>query len=291
MTDKKKAFISIFARAFLTAATGPVTKIGITQIPPLTFAFIRFFLASFWILPILVKRKDVLKDTLRLTPISILATANIILFVLGVKLTTATISQFLYAGIPVLTPFFLYLLYKKRVEKQKIVGIIVGFIGVAIVVFLPIIEKGEQFAGNMMGNLLILGGVVFSSLYEIFSKKAQEEYSPFEVTTAFIFVSTIVLFPFFIWDLTLMGGWWDNINLAGITALGYVVIFTTIIGYLLHQYAIKHGGVIFASMFYYLFPIFGYVTSFILLGERLTLGLIIGATLALLGIFLVTSKS
>lgn len=289
MSDRTKTFLSIFSRAFLTGATGPVTKIGISEIPPLSFAFIRFLLGSFLLLPFfLTKRKNAIKIILGLTPVSLLATGNIILFVLGVKLTTATIAQVLYAGIPILATFFLYFFWNEKVSRQRLLGILVGFIGVTVIVLLPILEKGAQFSGNILGNLLIMTGVVLSSLYEIFCKKLQKTYSPYLITNGFVFVSTVALLPLFVLDLIFTGGWWSNVTAKGVASIVYITIFTTIIGYLLHQYALKHGGVVFASMFYYLFPIFAYITSFILLGEKLTLGLIIGGALALLGIFLTT---
>lgn len=291
MSDKVKAFLLIFGRAFLTGATSPVTKIGIAEIPPLSFAFVRFFLASFLLLPFFIKkRKSLLREIKPLAPVSLLATGNIVLFVLGIKLTTATISAILYAGIPIVTVFFLYYFWGEKFDRQKLLGVLIGFVGVLIIVFLPILEKGQQFSGNMLGNLLILGGVVLSSLYEIFSKKLQKIYSPFMITSSFIFVTAIAILPLFIFDLIISGMWWRDVTAAGLASIAYIIIFTTILGYALHQYAIRHGGVIFASMFYYLLPVFGYITSFILLGERLTVGIVIGGVLALLGIFLVTQK-
>ena len=70
----------------------------------------------------------------------------------------------------------------------------------------------------------------------------------------------------------------------------YITIVATIITYILNQYAIKHGGSIFASMAYYLLPVFSFFSAFLLLGERLTQGILIGGILALLGVFFVTKK-
>ena len=64
-----------------------------------------------------------------------------------------------------------------------------------------------------------------------------------------------------------------------------IQIITPVLVYLLNQYAIKHGGSVLASMQFYLFPVFAYLSAFLLLGEQLTLGLVVGGTLALLGVY------
>lgn len=290
MTDRQKAFLSIFTGAFIGGATAAVTKIGLTQIPPLSFAFLRFFLALLLLAPFYITKKDIIKDIKLLAPISLLATVNIMLFVVGLKTTTATIGQLLYAGSPIVIGFILHFLYKERLKIKQAVGILTGFIGVGVVVLLPVIEKGKAFSGDLKGNLLIIGGVILYSLYILFSKKVQEIHSPMRITFVFIFITTIVLSPFFIVDLFNGTGWIEKINLTGFLSIFYISICATIFTYLLNQYAIKHGGSVFASMNLYLVPIFAYLAANFFLGEQLTIGIVTGGVLALLGVFLVTTK-
>jgi len=291
MSDRQKAFLSIFLGTILGGATATVTKIGIIEFPPLSFAFIRFLLASILILPFFLKlKKHRLKDFSSLIPVSLFASVNIILFILGIKTTTATIGQLLYAGTPLLTGLIVYIFMKERLNSRKILGIIVGFIGVGLVIFLPIIEKGKMFSGDLTGNILIGTAVIFWSFYMAFSKKAQQKYSPLAVTSIFIFTTTVSLLPLFIYDQTVHFGWWNALTIKGVVSILYVIIVATIITNMLNQYAIKHGGSVFASMAFYLLPVFSFLSAFALLGERLTMGILIGGTLALLGVFFVTKK-
>ena len=291
MNYLQKSFLSIFLGTLLGGATATITKIGIMEFPPLSFAFIRFFIASILILPFFLKlKKHKLKEFKDLVPVSLFASINIILFIIGIKTTTATIGQLLYAGVPLLTGLIAYWFLDENFNLKKIVGIIIGFIGVGLVVFLPVIEKGQVFAGDLKGNLLIAVAVIFFSTYMVFSKNAQKRYSPFVVTAIFIFVTTILLFPFFVYDQSIHTGWWHALTIKGVIAMLYITIVATIITYILNQYAIKHGGSIFASMAYYLLPVFSFFSAFLLLGERLTQGILIGGILALLGVFFVTKK-
>ena len=68
MNDKQKAFTAVLLIILIGAGTPPITKIGLFEIPPLSFAFIRFVLASFLILPFfLIKKRSFRKDFKRLT--------------------------------------------------------------------------------------------------------------------------------------------------------------------------------------------------------------------------------
>lgn len=291
MSNRQKAFLAIFLGTILGGASTPFQKIGLREFPPLSFAFIRFLMATIIILPFFLKiKKHKLKEFKDLIPVSLFATTNIILFILGIKATTATIGQLLYAGTPLLTGLMVYFFMKENLSFRKILGIIIGFIGVGLVVLLPVIERGQVFAGNLSGNLIIGAAVIFWSCYMVFSKKAQIKYSPIDVTSIFIFITTIVLFPLFIYDQTVNFGWWHNLTISGIITILYVTVVTTIFTYFLNQYAIKHGGAVFASMSFYLLPISSFVLAFFLLGERLTSGLLIGGALALIGVFFVTRK-
>lgn len=289
MSDKQKAIIFILLISILGGATQAITKIGLVDFPPLSFAYVRFLIAGIVISPFLLK-KNFLASLWQLTPFSLLATINIAFFILGIKTTTATIGTILYAGVPLLTALFLFLLFRERLSARKELGIALGFFGVAIVALLPIIEKGSRFSGDLLGNMLIGVGVISWSLYMVYSKKKLQAFSPFIITAAFIWVTCIALFPLFVFELIIYPSWWQGLTFSGVLSMGYISIISTIIVYLLNQYSIKHGGSILASMGYYLVPIFAYISAFILLGEGLTLGLLVGGSLALLGVYITTKN-
>lgn len=291
MSNKQKAFATILLITLIGAGTPPIIKIGLFEIPPLSFAFVRFALASLFILPFfLSKKKNFKEDFFKLILVSLLATGNIIFFVLGIKLTTANISQLIYAGVPITIAFILYGGFGQKLSPKNFFGIVLGFVATAIILFLPIIERGGEFAGDLQGNMLLLVAVLLYSFYVVLTKRMQNSYSPFEISSVFIFVTTIALLPLSFYELTVYGQWWKNIAGSGLLSMAYVVFLTTIASYILNQYAIKHGGVIFYSMVFYLTPVFGFLAAYLLLGEQLTTGLILGCILILVGIFFSTSR-
>ncbi len=289
MNDKQKAIFFILLTVVLGGITPTIIKIGLKSFPPLSFAFVRFLIAGVIISPFLLKT-NFFKSLKQLVPFSLLGTINIAFFILGIKTTTATIGQLLYAAVPLLSAIFLFILFRDRLTRKKELGITVGFIGVALITLLPVIERGVKFSGDLFGNLLIGIGVISWSLYMVYSQKKLQSFSPFIVNSVFIWVTCFALFPLFLKDLISYPNWWQNLTLSGFLSLFYISIVSTVIVFLLNQYAIKHGGSILASMQFYLLPILTYLSAFLLLGEGLTVGLAIGGTLALLGVYVTTKK-
>lgn len=289
MSGKQKALIFILLAVILGGATPTITKIGLVNFPPLSFAFVRFLIAGVIVFPF-VSKTNFLKNLKQLIPFSLLGTINIAFFILGIKTTTATIGQLLYAVVPLLTAVFLFVLFREKLTRRKELGIAVGFIGVVLVTLLPVIEKGARFSGDLLGNILIGIGAISWSLYVVYSKKKLESFSPLIVTFAFIWVTCFALFPLFLTDLISYPNWWQNLALSNILSLVYVSIISTVMVFLLNQYAIKHGGPILASLQFYLLPIVAFLSAFFLLGEQLTLGIVMGGTLALLGVYTTTKK-
>ncbi len=289
MDRKQKALAAVFVGSLLGGATTSITKIGLFEIPPLTFAFIRFFIASILLLPFFLRSKEAsYREIIQLVPLSLLATGNITLFILAIEKTTATIGQLLYAATPLLTVIITYILFQKKVMRGKLAGVLLGFLGVAIVVLLPVIESNSKFSGDLFANLLIAVGVILWSLYMVLSKKKLSMHSPFVINVAFVFTSTAVLLPLFILENTIAPSWVRSIHEGSLLSLLYVSTIATIGTYYLNQLAIKHGSALLASLSFYLLPIFAFIAAFFLLGEQLTTGIVVGSVLTLCGVFLVT---
>lgn len=289
MDDKFKAAVAILVGSVIGGAVSSVIKIALINIPPLSFSFLRFFIASFFVLPFFLKEKVRFdKHFLSLVLATILAVFNIAVFAYGVRLTTASIGQMLYAGTPILAGVFSYFILKEKLSLRKWFFIFLGLVGTVLVVLLPLFEKGSSFSGNLMGNLLISVGVISWSMYFVLSKHYQKKYSPIVITSVFIFLSTLLFLPLSISESATQDSWWQNLPLISIYAVLYIAIPGTVVVYWLNQYAIKHGGPILASLSFYLLPIFAYTSAFVLLGEKLTQGLIIGTILVFTSVTLTT---
>ena len=291
-SDNFKALISIILAAICGGGFAVFTKIGLRQIPPFSFTFFRFFIASICMIPFVLREKQKIdKNILKVILLSFLGVANVTLFAFGVKLTTATISQMLYAIVPVIAAIFSYLVLKERISSKKIIGIFSGLVGILTLVLLPIIGKTSSFTGNLSGNLIILTAVLCFALYTVLSKRFHKHYSPLTLTFIFSLTTAIVLSPFLIRDYLTNPIWFYRLSTFSWFSIFYAGVFGGVVYYLLYQYSIKHGTPIIASMTMYLQPLLTFLWAFFLLSERLTIGIIIGGLLAIGGAWMVTRES
>ncbi len=284
-----KALLFIVFAAIVGGGLPVFTKIAVREISPLNFTFLRFFIASIFILPFFLREKPKIdKSLISLLPISLLATIGTTFFTFGVHLTDATVSQMLYAAVPIIAAVFSYFILKERFSGKKVTGIFIGFVGAVLIIFLPVLLKGGAGHIGFLGNMLILIAVILWSLYAVLTKTVEKKSSPIYLTSIFFFLTAIVLSPFFITDVITNPSWWHILSMKAILSTLYVGIFGTFIYLLLYQYAIKYSTPVVGTMIQYIQPISAYVWAYFFLSERLTIGLIIGSLLVFAGAWLTT---
>lgn len=285
------ALLALIGAALVGGAVTVAIKTSLKYIPPFSFTLLRFGLASLFFIPLLKKEQKItLKSFFEIAIVCILSTANIILFSFGIKLTTASAGQTLYAGVPIIVAVLSYLVLREKINKNKSIGIFLGFIGTMIIIFLPMIGKSNLVTGGLAGNLLIFIGAISYSFYNVYSKKIQKKYSPIQITFVFSLLTVlIVLVPSTI-EVTKGNYWWIKLPGQIILAVLYVSILGTSIYYLMSQYAIKYGSPVVASMILYLQPIMTIFWAAILLGEKITSGFVIATIMIFIGAYLTTRK-
>lgn len=289
---QKLALIAIVAAALLGGGTPTFSKIGLKEIPPLSFIFIRFGLSLIFLSPLLIKNRHKLgKEAVPVYLLSLLATVNVILFTFGVRRTTATISQMLYAAVPIIAAVLSYILIKEKITLKKASGIMLGLIGMSLIVFLPVLTQSSKFSGDLIGNLMIFAGAISFSAYMVLSKNLQKKFSPSFLTIVFLLTTTLISGLLALAETMTDPGLWAQISINAWLAVAYVAIMGTALYYLLFQYAIKHGSPVSASMTLYLQPAAAFGWAALLLAERLTTTLVIGGILALSGAWLTTQAS
>ncbi len=290
-TDNTKALYAVLLATVVGGGLAVFGKIGLMVVPPFTFTFLRFFMGIIFLVPFIKKLKNLtFKKISELFLLSLLSTVNIFLFSFGIRLTTATIAQLLYAFVPILVAILSVFLLKKKSSFIQTIGIIVGFVGMIFLVVHPTKSIYELLTGSSLGNILIAIGCLLFALYLIYSKKMQNRYSPSTLMAAFIGTTMITSLPFSFFEIRQGINWVFHIQSITVISLFYVGIMGTGVFYFLNQYAVKHGGPLIASVIQYMQPPATLIWAMILLKERITIEFIVGSILAYLGAWLVTTK-
>lgn len=287
-----KALFWILITAISGGGIGVFSKIALTEISPMVFTLIRFLLGLVILLPFFItsKTKFGLNDFKKVFPISLFGTLNVTLFVVGVRLTTASAGQMLYTFAPLFAGILSYFILKEKIGPKKITGVLVGFIGALTIILLPFLSGHSSIDGGIIGNLIIFTAVCSFSFYSVLSKQLQRDYSPLTLTLALVITTLIVqvlLIPFTYKEVAQLT---HGLSIDAIVGCMYVGVFGTGIYYLCFQKAIKEATPVVASMVLYLQPIFTIIWAMALLREKLSFGFIVGTLLAFVGVFLVTNK-
>jgi drug/metabolite transporter (DMT)-like permease len=140
----------------------------------------------------------------------------------------------------------------------------------------------------LLGNLIVFSAVISFSFYSVLSKKLHNYYSPVVITSTFIIMTLIVILIALPFDKIAILSL-SQITFYNLLPVIYVGVLGTAVTYLIFQFAIKKATPIVASLTLYLQPVFTIVWASILLGEKLTAGFVAGASLALVGVYIVTN--
>jgi drug/metabolite transporter (DMT)-like permease len=242
----------------------------------------------FWISWLFMpKEKIESKDFPRIIAAAFFGVAfNMLTFFKGLSLTSPISASVIMVTTPMIVLVLSAIILKERMRKRMVLGIILGLIGTA---FLILYGKSIGTATNAsLGNLLVLVNAISYGFYLIIVKKLMDKYN------AFTFVKWIYFFGFL---MVLPFGWsqFDGVNWAFVPVLvywkiGFVVVISTFVTYLLNLLTMKELKPTTVAVFIYLQPLFATVFAIGLGKDDLSFVKIISAVLIFVGVYLVTQK-
>jgi drug/metabolite transporter (DMT)-like permease len=287
MSSRTKALIAIVAASLLWSTAG-ITKIPLATLDVFWLAFLRYSIASLVLLPIfLMTRSRSMRSYLPLIPLSFMSTANVILFYFGLSKTTANATSLIYSIVPLTVALLAQRFINEPLTRKRLGGIMVGLLGAAIIIALPVLESGKAFSGNLEGNIIILFAAATWALYTIGSRYAisVKKFTPIEVTAISAFTPAVILA--FVAASRFNPSYLTSLQAPGVALIVlYIGICLTVFTFLLYQWGIQNSSATTASLKQYIEPVFGVVFNMIVLGEVLTLGFLIGGALVVAGISL-----
>jgi drug/metabolite transporter (DMT)-like permease len=212
---------------------------------------------------------------------SALFTVQLSLFYLGLSKSNASRGALLSN----LLPFFILFLAHffipgDRITRRKFIGILLGFSGV---VFMFLDEKGVQ-AGFRTGDFIILAAVMVWACSTVYLKRIISTFPPFQV----VLYSTMFSVPLFFLGALL----WDNpmvfqLSAPVIGALLYQSLITAAFGFVAWNTLLKKYGAVALHSFVFIMPIAGVALGGLVLGEPITVKILLALAFIVFGIFVV----
>jgi drug/metabolite transporter (DMT)-like permease len=233
------------------------------------------------------KEKIALEDFPRIAAAALFGVAlNMLTFFKGLSYTSPIMGAVLMVTTPMIVLILSAIFMKERMQKRKIFGIILGLSGT---ITLILYGKSMVNAPNAtLGNLLVFINAISYGFYLILVKKLMDKYN------AFTFVKWIYTFGFI---MVLPFGWseFDAINWSTIPTdifwkIGFVVVFSTFLTYLLNLISMRELKPTTVAVFIYLQPLFATIFAVGLGKDELSLVKLLSAVLIFAGVYLVTQK-
>ena len=287
-------FIAILTATIVWGAGSPIFKYSLSDIPPFTLAFIRFFTAAFIFLPLAVSHYK--KMTPKLWWHLIMGafwgiSLNVAFFFLGLQLAPSINATIIGSIGPILLYVLSLRLLREKPHPQIIHGMMISLIGVLIIILAPII-KSTQFhtltaqAGwnTFLGNLCFIGAMIGGIMFTIDNKQLAGKVHPYTVTGFQFVIGSLAFVPFMFNELQT----WSFQQLTDKSWVGiiYGVFFSSALAYFAQNYALTKLSAQQVGMFTYIMPVAAVVVAIPLLGEYPDLFFMLGAATVFLGILI-----
>ncbi len=173
-------------------------------------------------------------------------------------------------------------LHDEKISASRIVGLVVGFIGVVLLVSRDMGPQG--FRGNILGQLAVLGAAISYAIGITFARRHLRGQSPIvQSATVLVFADALVWMVAPAMESPLIV---PRLPMTWL-ALVWLGLLGSCAAYVLYFYLINTWGATRASVVTYVLPVVGLALGIIFLGERLDVQLLLGSLLVVAGIAVV----
>ncbi|CAJ1180602.1 putative amino-acid metabolite efflux pump [Companilactobacillus crustorum] len=198
---------------------------------------------------------------------------------MGTGLSNAQTGSVITSTIPAFMIIFGWLILKERLDKVKIFSVIIAILGVVMIV-------GLKMTGSnvVMGVMLLVLTAITWALMSVLVKKVKT-YSSLQITIMSTVVAVVTLTPFILSDTASL----TSINFLDpkvIFSLLYIGAVSTAVAYVMWNKGLKVISASSSGLFYLIQPIVGSFLGWLLLGEQISVGFIIGSAMILASVWI-----
>ncbi len=268
-----------------------LVKYALADFHPLSFAVIRFALASLFLIAVMAAKHESYsidrRDRFAIIKLGLLGiTLYNIFFMYGLRYTTAANSALLISLSPLFAALIQAFWGKERLTLLISTGLALASFGVFLIIRS---NHGEPSfsSSHMAGDFLTLCATLIWALFTITAKPLLEKYSALKVTAYSMFAGSLLLLPVSVPGL--LNQSWSGVSLLSWSSLVFASFIAAGIAYVFWYQGVKELGVTRTMAYHYLIP-FAAVLFATFLGEEITLSQVGGGTAILLGVYLVQIK-
>lgn len=283
-------FLLLALASLMWSAQGTAVKILDRHLGPIAITFLPFYITTLLFVPLLLKMRrenpaaqnpsagDWVKFVIAGVAGQVLAQLGM---TWGISKSLASNGAILNLLIPVISAVLASLMLKERITLLRVASLLIGLVGV---VLMSVSDLRQSSFGQMRffaGNLMILGGCLGSSFYNVYCKGLMQRFTEIEILIFSYVTASIASLPLLIWVEPFSFRSFQQFDWQSWAAFAFLALFMYGASMLLFFKALQHLDVTTASASLYLVPVFGVLLAVALLGERLNIMEIAGAGIVL----------
>ena len=281
------------------------TKYALRFFPPLTMASFRVVTAAAFMLlfyPVAArlpafsadlkahKQKRTLRDIFTFAYLGFFCVSlNQMCFTVGLRYTSVAHSSIILGMGPIYALILAVLFRLEKLTWGKAFGMAVSFSGVAI---LASASGGvTRHSPTLAGDFITLCGSLAFAFYVVLGKRVAGNYDALTMTTWNYLLGAVLVLPIAIHQAIAFGPLtsWQAIPWQAWACFAFTAIFSSALAYLFYFWLLRYLQASQLSAFTYFLPVAATILGILFLGERGSLAELLGAALALLGLFLTES--
>ncbi|WP_224270484.1 DMT family transporter [Haloprofundus salinisoli] len=268
----------------LFGAAFPAIKAGLDYVPPLLFAAGRYLLSAALLLGFAAATTDAWLPRTRSDWAAVLGAGVFFiggtgLLYLGQQFTTSGVAAIIYSLIPILTPVVAWgLLPHERFSRRYVLGLFVGFVGVALVIR-P--DPSNLLGESVVGESLVLTAAASVTLGSVLVRRYRPTMSVVALTGWAMLPGALILVAF---SLAL------GESLAAVrptvTAfllLLYLAVFASGVGFAVYFHLLETLGPLQVNLVSYLIPVVAVTVGWLFLDEPITALTLVGFAVIVAG--------
>jgi len=287
LSTVQKAVVAVIIANVIWGSAAAIFKVSLTNIPPFTLAFWRFFLGAIILLLFLGKKASMpmhgSKSWLLLLSYALTGiTLNIIFFFWGLQLTYSINAPIIASGAPILTFFLAIFFLREPFNIKKLFGMLLGTAGILIIVLKPLLEKGID--GSITGNMFLVIATFGAVFNTIIGKKALAKFPALPFTFWAFLVGAASFLPLALYEYIQTPTIYTVLDWRGYMGVTFGAILSSAVAYSLYAWGLSKISATDTSLFTYLDPVVGTILGAALLHEPITGLFLLGALLIFVGI-------
>lgn len=214
---------------------------------------------------------------------------NQILLAKGLFTATAVNGALIMALAPLVATVFAAILFRETLSVMRLVGIAIGLMGVAAVVFS---QHGFALAQAGAGDFAVMGSMFTFSLGGLLVQALARDMEPLVISGLIYILGAALLLAHALLSPSVVITWqtvfpnamaWALIIFSGVIATG--------VGSIVWNHAISKLGAARTTIYQYWIPAFGVLIAVVVLGEALRFWHVFGLAAIFLGTYLGTHKA